>query len=52
MGVLVIAHAGDWLVNLVAFLPVLGFALWLGFVTLKNRREEKRDDSGQEERGG
>jgi hypothetical protein len=36
-----IAHAGHWLVNVAYFIPVLGFLGFLGYTTLKARREER-----------
>ncbi len=36
---LILAHAGHWFVSLAYFAPVLGFVAWLGWVTVKERRE-------------
>ena len=36
---LVLAHAGHWLVQAVYFLPVVAFLVWLGISQLKARRE-------------
>ena len=35
---IVLAHAGHWLVQVAYFVPVLVFLGWLGFTTLKERR--------------
>ena len=42
--ILPIAHAGHWLLSLAYFLPVLAFLGWLGIVTIRDRRREKRKD--------
>jgi hypothetical protein len=36
-----IAHAGHWLVSAAYFVPVLGFLIWLGITQLRDRREDK-----------
>ena len=36
------AHAGHWLVNVAYFVPVVGFLVWLGYVQVKQRREDRR----------
>jgi hypothetical protein len=43
--ILPIAHAGHWLVSAAYFVPVVGFLVWLGFVTLRDRRRQRRDGS-------
>jgi len=35
---IVLAHAGHWLVQVAYFAPVLAFLVWLGITTLKERR--------------
>jgi hypothetical protein len=40
--VILLAHAGHWLVNAAYFAPVVGFLGWLGWTELRTRRE-KRD---------
>ena len=35
-----IAHAGHWLVSAAYFVPVLGFLIWLGITQLRDRRED------------
>jgi len=37
---LLIAHAGHWLVSAAYFAPVLVFVIWLVAVTVKERRED------------
>ena len=37
-----IAHAGHWITSIAYFIPVIGFLGWLGFVHLKQRREDRR----------
>jgi hypothetical protein len=39
---LVIAHAGHWIIGVANFVPVLGFLVWLGFTRLKERRSERK----------
>jgi hypothetical protein len=36
-----IAHAGHWLVSAAYFVPVLGFLIWLGVAQVKDRRANK-----------
>jgi hypothetical protein len=36
-----IAHAGHWLLSAAYFVPVLGFLIWLGITQLRDRREDK-----------
>ena len=40
---LVIAHAGHWLVSLAYFAPVIGFLVWLAVMQLRTRRADKND---------
>jgi hypothetical protein len=42
--VILLAHAGHWLVNFAYFVPVIGFLGWLGWTELRNRRERKQID--------
>lgn len=53
---MLIAHAGHWLVTASYLAPVAGFVVWLGVVTLRQRREDRverahegahREDGGQ-----
>ena len=41
---LLIAHAGHWLVSLSYFLPILGFIIWLVIVQIKERRGGGKED--------
>jgi hypothetical protein len=36
-----LAHAGHWLVNVAYFVPVLGFLGFLGYTTIKDRRQDR-----------
>jgi hypothetical protein len=38
---MLIAHAGHWLVSAAYFVPVLGFLIWLGITQMRDRREKK-----------
>jgi hypothetical protein len=38
---LLIAHAGHWLVSAAYFVPVLGFLIWLGVTQVRDRRGNK-----------
>jgi hypothetical protein len=38
---MLIAHAGHWLVSAAYFVPVLGFLIWLGVAQVRDRRENK-----------
>ncbi len=42
-----LAHASHWLLQVAYSLPVLGFLVWLGWTTLKERRERERPDSNR-----
>jgi hypothetical protein len=37
----VMAHAGHWLESLVYLVPIVGFAIWLGVTTVKDRRRQR-----------
>jgi hypothetical protein len=39
--VILLAHAGHWLVNAAYFAPVVGFLGWLGWTELRSRREKR-----------
>ena len=43
-----LAHAGHWLVQVAYFLPVVGFGAWLGWVTLRERRQDRSNGTGEE----
>ena len=38
---MLIAHAGHWLVSAAYFVPVLGFLIWLGVTQVRDRRGNK-----------
>ena len=38
---IVLAHAGHWLVQVAYFLPVLAFLAWLAFTTVRERRRDR-----------
>ncbi len=38
---ILLAHAGHWLVNAAYFAPVVGFLGWLGWVEVRGRREKR-----------
>lgn len=40
---LVLAHAGDWLVNLIYLAPVIVIVLWIAFTSIRDRRRDRRD---------
>jgi hypothetical protein len=39
---LLLAHAGHWLVTIAYFLPVVGFIGWLVVVQVRDRRKRSR----------
>jgi hypothetical protein len=41
-----LAHAGHWLVQVVYFVPVLGFIVWLVVTQIKDRRRGDDDEEG------
>ena len=38
---MLIAHAGHWLISAAYFVPVLGFLIWLGITQYRDRKENK-----------
>jgi hypothetical protein len=41
---LLLAHAGHWILNIAYFAPVGGFLVWLGIVTVRDRRADEEDE--------
>lgn len=41
-----LAHGGHWIESVVYLVPIVGFALWLGIATVKDRRDRRRGDGG------
>ncbi len=44
---IVLAHAGHWLIGVLQFLPVVAFVGWLVFVHIHDRRREADEDAGE-----
>jgi hypothetical protein len=42
----VFAHAGHWIESVVYLVPIVGFGLWLGITTVRDRRERRREEEG------
>jgi hypothetical protein len=38
---IVLAHAGHWLVQVAYFAPVVAFLVWLAFVSIRERRRDR-----------
>jgi hypothetical protein len=45
-----VAHAGHWLVTVSYFIPVVGFLVWLAYITIRDRRRGGRAGSHERER--
>jgi hypothetical protein len=41
-----LAHAGHWLVQVIYFVPVLGFIVWLVVTQIRDRRRGTDEDEG------
>ena len=41
-----LAHAGPWAESIIYLVPIIGFGLWLGITTLKDRRARKNGEGG------
>jgi hypothetical protein len=41
---MIVAHSGHWLVNLMFALPAVLFIGWLGFIAIKDRRNNPQGD--------
>ena len=48
---MVLAHAGHWLVQVAYFLPVVIFLVWLGITTVRERRRGPESGKGRGPRG-
>jgi hypothetical protein len=42
---LVFAHAGHWIESLLILIPTVAFLGWLGLVTLRERRRQRRGEN-------
>jgi hypothetical protein len=40
---LVLAHSGHWLESVVYLVPIVGFAIWLGVATIKDKRRQRAE---------
>jgi hypothetical protein len=38
----VIAHAGHWIESILVLIPTLAFIVWLGAITLRDRRRQRK----------
>jgi len=43
---MLIAHSGHWAVTVSYLAPVAGFFIWLGFVTVRQRRQDRAREQG------
>ncbi len=41
---MVLAHVSHWIESILILVPTLGFIAWLGFVTVRDRRAERRGE--------
>ena len=39
-----LAHAGHWIESVVYLVPIVGFALWLGITTMKDKLARRRGE--------
>jgi len=49
---MLIAHASHWLVSLAYLAPVVGFLVWLGMATYKERQTGSQNDRARGRKGG
>ena len=38
-----LAHAGHWAESIIYLVPIIGFGLWLGITTIRDRRERREE---------
>jgi hypothetical protein len=43
-----LAHAGHWIEAVVYLVPILGFAVWLGVATIKDKRKQRQGGEGSD----
>ena len=48
---LVLAHSSHWLESVIYLIPIVGFAVWLGVTSLKDRRERRGGEGGHDGTG-
>jgi hypothetical protein len=46
-----LAHAGHWAESVIYLVPIIGFGLWLGITTLRDRRARRRGEGGDPDAG-
>jgi threonine/homoserine/homoserine lactone efflux protein len=39
-----VAHAGHWITSIAYFVPVLGFLIWLGLTTWRDRHRQRTQE--------
>ena len=43
----VLAHSSHWLESVVYLVPIVGFAIWLGVATIKDRRRRASEPEAE-----
>ena len=43
----VLAHSGHWLESVVYLVPIVGFAIWLGVTTIKDKRRRASEPEAE-----
>lgn len=41
---LVLAHAGHWITSVIYVAPLIAFLLWLGFIAVRDRLDERHEE--------